>query len=96
MKTLRPIFALAVLVICGMFFGACESSAKASAANDGISSYEQTVETYADAAIVRAIVDEKQICNVADRVTATVDRYAVRNAVKLPDAPSFAIDHVPV
>lgn len=49
----------------------------------------------ADSASV-AMADGKLICNVADRVTATVARRPILAPAKLPEAPVDTIDHVPL
>lgn len=89
-------FVSVLFVLAAMFSsGSVPASASTSFDRDD-KQHGQTFDVQADARTTDVIVEEVAICNVADRVTETVERRQQPEVVRLPDAPTFAIDHVPL
>lgn len=89
---------IAALFICALMFTSSGSANTAPTFEEQSFIEKQTTDASAATAavVVKAIVEEAGICNVADRATETVERKFTAEVVRIPEAPTFAIDHVPI
>jgi hypothetical protein len=97
-KTITGMLALSfAMLLVGVFGGSPPGTQAASAAGSSVERSTPATATVerSSVTIEKAIFQERGICNVADRVTATVARFRPP-VLTTPEVPTFEIAHVPI
>ena len=97
MRSFNFLLSLAFLVIAFIFATAPATASTYERDDSAKSSTTQQSAATVNAAIVHVIVEQLAVANYAERVTATVERKSLAgDIVRIPEAPSFRIGHVPL